>query len=52
MNDNLCLGGDGNTRVELNPRMANRHGLIAGAVGSSPGRRIVRGILCSLLGGR
>ena len=34
MNNDLCLGGNGTNRVELNPRMANRHGLIAGATGT------------------
>ncbi len=34
MNNDLCLGGNGETRVEINPRMANRHGLIAGATGT------------------
>lgn len=34
MNDDLCIGGNGNRKIELNPRMANRHGLIAGATGT------------------
>jgi DNA helicase HerA-like ATPase len=34
MENNLCLGGDGNIKVNLNARMANRHGLIAGATGT------------------
>lgn len=34
MDNELCLGGNGNIKVELNPRMANRHGLIAGATGT------------------
>ena len=34
MNEDLCLGGNATTSVELNPRMANRHGLIAGATGT------------------
>ena len=34
MDNELCLGGDGNLKVNLNARMANRHGLIAGATGT------------------
>jgi len=34
MLENLCIGGNGETRVNLNPRMANRHGLISGATGT------------------
>jgi DNA helicase HerA-like ATPase len=34
MNNDLCLGGDGNIKVNLNSHMANRHGLIAGATGT------------------
>ena len=34
MLEELCIGGNGETRVNLNPRMANRHGLIAGATGT------------------
>lgn len=34
MNSDLCIGGNGNTQLELNPSMANRHGLIAGATGT------------------
>ena len=34
MDNELCLGGDGNLQVNLNARMANRHGLIAGATGT------------------
>ena len=34
MNNNLCIGGNGSKQIELNPRMANRHGLIAGATGT------------------
>lgn len=37
--------------IHLLPHMANRHGLIARAVGSQIGREIVRGVLGSLLGG-
>jgi len=31
---NICIGGNKNTQVNLNLRMANRHGLIAGATGT------------------
>ena len=34
MDNDLCLGGDGNIKVNLNSHMANRHGLIAGATGT------------------
>jgi DNA helicase HerA-like ATPase len=35
MVDNMLLiGGNGNTQVEIHARMANRHGLIAGATGT------------------
>jgi len=34
MNEPLCIGGNGKNKVLLNPRMANRHGLIAGATGT------------------
>jgi DNA helicase HerA-like ATPase len=34
MDNELCLGGDGNLKVNLNARMANRHGLISGATGT------------------
>ena len=34
MKESICLGGNGQTRVNLNACMANRHGLIAGATGT------------------
>jgi len=34
MDNELCLGGNGNIELDLNARMANRHGLIAGATGT------------------
>ena len=34
MDNELCLGGNGNIEIDLNARMANRHGLIAGATGT------------------
>lgn len=34
MNNSICLGGNGINQVHLNVRMANRHGLIAGATGT------------------
>lgn len=34
MDNELCLGGNDRTKVGLNARMANRHGLIAGATGT------------------
>jgi DNA helicase HerA-like ATPase len=34
MLEELCIGGNDEARVILNPRMANRHGLIAGATGT------------------
>ena len=34
MDDILCLGGNGQVKVNLYARMANRHGLIAGATGT------------------
>jgi len=32
--ENTCIGGNKNTQINLNLRMANRHGLIAGATGT------------------
>ena len=34
MDNELCLGGNGHIKINLNGRMANRHGLIAGATGT------------------
>jgi uncharacterized protein len=34
MSENFLVGGNGQQRVQLNLRMANRHGLIAGATGT------------------
>ncbi len=34
MNNSIFMGGNGITQVDLNARMANRHGLIAGATGT------------------
>lgn len=34
MDNELCLGGSGTIKINLNGRMANRHGLIAGATGT------------------
>lgn len=34
MDNELCLGGNGTIKLNLNSRMANRHGLIAGATGT------------------
>ena len=34
MENLICLGGNGESKVNINPRMANRHGLIAGATGT------------------
>ena len=34
MGNELCLGGNGSIKINLNARMANRHGLIAGATGT------------------
>ena len=31
MNDGILIGGSGGRQVFLNPRYANRHGLVAGA---------------------
>jgi len=42
----------GSQPLYLLPRMANRHGLIAGATGTGLGRQIIRGVLGSTLGGR
>jgi len=34
MENSLCLGGNGTNQVNMSARMANRHGLIAGATGT------------------
>jgi len=47
MSDNLLYVAHDAEPLSLNARMANRHGLIAGATGH--GQQLVRGLLGSLL---
>jgi len=42
----------GKQELTLLPALANRHGLVTGAIGSELGRRVIRGLLGSLLGGK